>query len=67
MRKGTDLPWAKLTDDDVKLILSCVEERKRLRAQASELSAKSLAEKFGVHQRTIEKVISGESWGHVFQ
>ena len=67
MRKGSELPWSKLSESDVKLILDCVEERKRLRAQANELSTKSLAEKFGVHRRTIENVISGETWGHVFQ
>lgn len=65
MKNGTDLPWSKLTESDVKLILSCVDERKRLRAQASELSSKSLAKKFGVHQRTIEKVVNGETWGHI--
>lgn len=67
MRKGSELTWAKLTEPDVKIILDCVDERNRLREEANRLSNKSLAEKFGVHIRTIDKVMSGETWGHVLQ
>lgn len=58
------MPWSKLTEDDVRLIRAAVGERERLRQEARELSNASLAEKFGVHTRTIEKVIQGYSWGH---
>lgn len=64
-KRGKDLPWAKLSEDDIRLIRACVEERERLRAQAAELSNAKLAEKFGVHEATIEKVLSGVTWGHV--
>lgn len=56
----------KLTREDVNLILELHEwkkaEVKRLEETAS---AKALAEKFGVHVRTIEKVLQGRSWGRV--
>lgn len=64
-KRGTDLPHAKLDEDSVRLILSAVAERDRLRAEAAQLSNKSLALKFGVHYRTIDRIVAGENWTHV--
>lgn len=63
--RGESLPQSKLTESDVKLILKLVDERESLKKQASDLSNKKLAEKFDVHQRTIEKLLSGKTWRHV--
>lgn len=56
---------ASLTDEDVRLIRALVEERRRLIAEARKLSNKLIAEKFGVKERSVERIISGEQWGHV--
>jgi len=63
--RGEALPQSKLTDDDVRLIRALVEERRQLTQQARSLSNARIAEKFGVHERSVEKIINGEQWGHV--
>ena len=65
VKRGSELPQAKLTEDDVRLIRQAVEERERLRAEASRLTNKSLAGFFNVHQRTIDKITEGHGWTHV--
>ena len=49
----------KLTNEDIKLILECAKERKRLRKEIAELKSEVLAEKFGVSKSAINDVISG--------
>ena len=64
--RGEDLPQSKLTEADVRKI-------KRLHAKKQALvkrlhdkyGSKGLAEQFGVHARTIEKVLGHSSWVHV--
>ena len=63
--RGTDHHNAKLTDDDIRLILDCVAERERLIAEARKLTNAELAKKFDVHFRTIDRVTSGRGWAHV--
>ena len=63
--RGEQLPWARLTDEDVRLIRQLDEERKRHAEAAKELSRAKVAEKFGVHQRTIENVLRRTTWSHV--
>jgi len=53
--RGNDLPQSKLTPQIVRTI----------RAEATLKTAKQQAREFGVHYRTIEKVRSYETWGHV--
>jgi FixJ family two-component response regulator len=65
VRRGSDLTHAKLTEEDVQLVLQLVAYREGLRRQLRHLTNKAIAEKFGVHQRTVDRVISGENWGHV--
>jgi len=50
----------KLTKSDIRLIFQCVEYRNKLRAELAQLTNKSLAQKMGVHERTIDKIMSGE-------
>jgi len=54
-KRGCDLPHAKLNPLQVRAI----------RDNPCGLTAKQLAERFGVHFRTIEKVRSLETWSHV--
>ena len=65
VRRGSQLPWAKLDEDDVRTIHQLVEHRDDLKRQASELSNAKIAEKYGVHVRTIEKITQGLGWTHV--
>ena len=65
VRRGSDLPQSKLTDDDVMMIRQLVEYRDELKRKASELTNKRIADKFSVHQRTIDKLIHGRTWSHV--
>lgn len=64
-RRGEQLSHAKLTDDDVRLIRDFVDEREKLKARLKGMTNASIAEKFGVHTRTIDRVTTGENWGHV--
>jgi len=65
-RRGTDLPQSKLTDDDVRKIRELhkykIDEIKRLN---DSLSMSAIADKFDVHVRTIEKIVSFQTWKHV--
>lgn len=65
VRRGSELPFAKLDECDVKMIFELVAERNYHKRQASALTNAKIAEKFGVHVRTVDRVISGEHWGHV--
>ena len=64
--RGQDLGQSKLNDDDIKEIRSASEQREKLRQHIREtLSNDALAKKLNVHIRTIEKVLSYETWGHI--
>lgn len=65
-RRGQELPQAKLLDVDVITIRSAAKQRENLRKYIREnLSNAALAQKFGVHIRTIEKIVQFETWSHV--
>ena len=64
-KRGEDLPQTKLTRSQVDFIRAAKEKREAMRKEINDtLSNKALAEQFGVHYRTIEKVLSYET--HVF-
>ena len=65
VKRGSQLPWSKLNESDVKMIRDLVEARNKLKAELSELTNKKIAEKFEVHVRTIDRITAGEGWGHV--
>lgn len=65
VKRGSQLPWSKLDESDVQLILGIVDHRNKLKAELSELTNKKIAEKFDVHVRTIDKITSFQSWTHV--
>lgn len=64
--RGQDLPQSKLMDLDVVEIRSAKRQRENLMRHIREnLSNAALARKFGVHERSIEKIMSRETWGHL--
>ncbi|MCB1789423.1 MAG: hypothetical protein KDJ24_03930 [Gammaproteobacteria bacterium] len=65
VKRGSDLPHAKLSEDDVALIRKLIAVREDLKRQASELTNAKIAEKFGMHVRSIDRIAGGESWTHV--
>ena len=60
--RGSDLPQAKLSSDDVRLIRELVDHRESLKREAKSLTNSAIAEKFNVHRRTIERITSEETW-----
>lgn len=64
-RRGSTLAHAKLTEYDVSLIRKLIDEREKMRAQVKNLSNRAIAEKFDVHVRSIDRISTGENWGHV--
>lgn len=65
--RGSQLPQAKLHEDDVQLILQLVAHRDDLKRQLCLMTNERIAEKFNVHRRTIDRITAGEAWGHVKQ
>jgi hypothetical protein len=64
--RGQDLPQAKLDDDKVLSIKSASKQRELMRKYIRDnLSNNALAQQFGVHVKTIEKVLQNNTWNHV--
>lgn len=65
-KRGVELPQSKLIDSDVIEIRSLLSQREKLKIYIKEnLSNESIAKKFSVHCRTIEKISSYETWVHL--
>lgn len=66
VKRGKDLPQSKLTEEDViearKLHAEYMQTIKDLN---STFSIPALAKRYGVHERTMEKAISGITWSHI--
>ncbi len=65
VKRGSQLPQSKLTEADVREIFAMVEQRDRLKRQLSRLTNASIAEMYGVHVRTVDRVTSGHGWSGV--
>ena len=65
VKRGSELPHAKLNEEKVRIIIDAVMRREELRKQLADLSNRALAERLGVHVRTVDRVTAGENWGHV--
>lgn len=64
--RGSELPQSKLNETLVARIRQqhAAKEAEKRRLDA-EYSAHALAKQYGVHYRTIEKILSYETWRHV--
>lgn len=65
VKRGSQLPHAKLDEATVAEVLATIEERDRLRARLKGMTNKAIAKRLGVHYRTIDRISSFESWTHV--
>lgn len=64
--RGQDLPQSALLDLEVLAIRQAQKQREDLRAFIrEELSNEALAAKYKVHVRTIEKILSRETWSRL--
>jgi len=64
--RGQELRHAKLLDIDVVSIRSAAKQRENLKKHIREnLSNEAIAKSFGIHVRTVEKVLSYETWSHI--
>jgi hypothetical protein len=64
--RGQDLPQAKLLDMDVIDIRSAKRQRDNMLKYIKEnLSNDALSKKYSIHARTLEKVLSRETWCHL--
>ena len=63
--RGSSVKGSKLTESDVLLILSLFKDREEMDRKRKQLTNKSIADKFGVHYRTIEKISQSKSWTHL--
>lgn len=63
--KGSQHHNSKLTEEDAKLILELIEERKKLIQKASDLTLEKIAKKFGVAKNTVADISAGRTWRHV--
>ena len=64
--RGQDLPQTKLLTIDVVSIRSAARQRESLRSHIrNTLSNEALANTYGVHVRTIEKVLAYETGSHI--
>lgn len=66
VKRGSALPHAKLSEDQVREIRIMNENKRRIvRDLEDRFGAKGLAKAYNVHTRTIERVLAGENWSHI--
>jgi hypothetical protein len=66
VKRGEALPQSKLTEETVKEARKLHEESRQAISDLNDMfSAKGLAERYGVHVRTMEKALSGITWSHI--
>lgn len=66
VKRGSDLPQARLCEESVTKARRDYERAQRLiRKIQARYSVKGLARRHGVHHRTMEKALSGETWSHL--
>lgn len=64
--RGQDLPQAKLLDMDVINIRSAKRQRDKLQQYIKDhLSNQALCDQYGIHPRTLEKILARETWSHL--
>jgi DNA invertase Pin-like site-specific DNA recombinase len=65
-KRGSELPQAKLTEEDIHLIREIhAQGKKEIERIRSTMSAQALAEKFEVSRHTIHRVLRYDDWRHV--
>ena len=66
VNRGEQLGQSKLTDAKVIEARMLYDEyREKVKELQSSYSIKGLAKRYGVHERTMEKALSGITWSHI--
>lgn len=65
VKRGFDLPQAKLNDTLVKEIRATAKLREEVRKLLSQYSNENIAKEYNVHPNTVDKLIQGYTWSHV--
>lgn len=65
VKRGSALPHAKLNETKVAEILATIERREAIKKELRTLTNTNLAKRYGVHNRTIDRISASETWGHV--
>ena len=64
--RGQRLPQSKLLDLEVIDIRSAHRQREKLLKYIKEnLSNEALCKKYGIHKRTLEKIVTRQTWSHL--
>lgn len=66
-RKGSQHHMAKITEEDVRLIIELDKERRRVKEQLDSLSQRAIAEKFGISKQRVWEIVNAHqgAWSHV--
>lgn len=65
MKRGSELPQAKLNEKLIKKIRATVAKREALKVVLRGMTNTAIAKQYGVHVRTIDRVTANENWIHV--
>jgi|AntDeeMinimDraft_4_1070355.scaffolds.fasta_scaffold37963_2 transposase len=65
VKRGSQLPHAKLDEARVAEILEYIERREALKKELAGMTNGCIAKHYGVHPQTIYRLSCGETWGHV--
>ena len=63
--KGEECGNAKLTEEKVRQIRNAIKFRQCLDELRKHYTNEAIAKRLGVSPRTVERIIKGETWGHV--
>ncbi len=65
--RGSKHHNAKITEDDVRLILELNQERVRTKEKLDSLSQRAIGEKFGISKQRVWEIVNARDgcWGHV--
>lgn len=67
-KRGSELPHAKLTEDDAVAIRKLHARKQRAIARLNErYSAAGIAKRYGVHVRTVERILQRTGWVHTLR
>lgn len=65
-KRGSELPWAKMTEEDVRRARREYSEgRQKLARLQRYYSVQGLADRFGISKPAMEKILSRQTWEHV--
>lgn len=66
VKRGEELPQSKMNEESVIKARRDYERAKILiKKIQSKYTSKGLARKYGIHHRTMDKILSGETWSHL--